>query len=78
MCADMLNAGRPAYYTVRQAAGILGVKPSTVSRAIRLGTLRAVQRHGQLVVPATALTRLLGEPTRNDPQATPDGGGESR
>jgi excisionase family DNA binding protein len=48
MCADMPNAGRPAYYTVRQAAGILGVKPSTVSRAIRLGTLRAVQRHGQL------------------------------
>ena len=78
MCTDMSNAGRPAHYTVRQAAWILGVQPSTVSRAIRLGTLRAVRRHGRLMVPATALTRLLGEPTGNDPQATRDGGGESR
>jgi excisionase family DNA binding protein len=67
----MSNAGRPAYYTVRQAAWILGVKPSTVSRAIRLGTLRAVRRNGELVVPASALARLLGEPTG-------DGGDESR
>ncbi|MBV9012611.1 MAG: helix-turn-helix domain-containing protein [Pseudonocardiales bacterium] len=78
MSADMPNAGRPAYYTVRQAARILGVQPSTVSRALRRGTLRAVRRHGQLVVSVTALTRLLGAPTGNDPQATCDGGGESR
>ncbi|MBV9160330.1 MAG: helix-turn-helix domain-containing protein [Pseudonocardiales bacterium] len=78
MCADMPNAGRPAYYTVRQAAGILGVQPSTVSRALRLGTLRAVRRRGQLVVAVTALTRLLGEPIGNDPQTTSHGGGESR
>ncbi len=84
MCTDMSNAGRPAYYTVRQAAWILGVKPSSVSRAIRLGTLRAVRRHGQLVAPADALIQLLGEPTGNDLQtgctrsATRDGGGESR
>ena len=71
MRTDMPDAGRPAYYTVRQAAWILGVTPSTVSRAIRLGTLRAVRRHGQLVVPATALIRLLTEPTS-------DGGGEYR
>jgi hypothetical protein len=31
-----------------------------VSRAIRLGKLRAVRRHGQLLVPAGALARLLG------------------
>jgi excisionase family DNA binding protein len=74
MRTDMTNAGRPAYYTVREAAWILGVQPSTVSRAIRLGTLRAVRRHGRLVVPAAALARLLS----NDPQATRDGGGESR
>jgi excisionase family DNA binding protein len=60
MRTDMSNAGRPAYYTVREAAWILGVKPSTVSRAIRLGTLRAVWRHGRLVVPARVLIRLLG------------------
>ncbi|MGQ0716907.1 MAG: helix-turn-helix domain-containing protein [Pseudonocardiales bacterium] len=80
----MPNAGRPAYYTVREAAWILGVKPSTVSRAIRLGTLRAVRRHGRLVVHATALIRLLGGATGNDPQTgdsgstTREGGGESR
>jgi excisionase family DNA binding protein len=75
---DMSHAGRPAYYTVREAAWILGVQPSTVSRAIRLGRLPAVRRHGRLVVPTSALAWLLGEPTGNDPQATRDGGGESR
>jgi excisionase family DNA binding protein len=60
MCTDISNAGRPAYYTVREAAWILGVKHSTVARAIRLGTLRAVRRHGRLVVPARVLIRLLG------------------
>ncbi|GAA0259093.1 hypothetical protein GCM10010492_70100 [Saccharothrix mutabilis subsp. mutabilis] len=49
-------------YTVRQAAWVLGVAPSTVSRAIRLGTLRTVRRGGRLVIPASALVRLLGEP----------------
>ncbi|MGH3751821.1 MAG: helix-turn-helix domain-containing protein [Pseudonocardiaceae bacterium] len=84
MRTDMSDAGRRAYYTVREAACILGVTPSMVSRAIRLGTLRAVRRHGRLVVPADALIRLLAEPTGNDPQtggtrwATGDGGGESR
>jgi excisionase family DNA binding protein len=71
MRTDMSDAGPPAYYTVREAAWILGVKPSTVSRAIRLGTLRAVRRQGRLVGPASALTGLLAEPTG-------DGGGESR
>lgn len=71
MRTDMPNAGRPAYYTVREAAWILGVTPSTVSRAIRLGTLHAARRHGRLVVPATGLIRLLGE-------STGDGCGESR
>jgi excisionase family DNA binding protein len=78
VCTDMSHAGHPAYYTVREAAWILGVQPSTVSRAIRLGTLRAVRWHGRLVVSAGALTRLLAEPTGSDPQATLDGGGESR
>ena len=66
MRTDMSGAWPPAYYTVREAAWILGVTPSTVSRAIRLGTLRAVRRHGRLVVPASALTLLLTEPTRDD------------
>lgn len=71
MRTDMSEAGRPVYYTVREAAWILGVTPSMISRAIRLGTLRAVRRHGRLVVAASALTGLLAQPTG-------DGGGESR
>ena len=54
------DAGRPAYYTIREATWILGVEPATVSRAIRVGTLRTVRRRGRLVVPAGALARLLG------------------
>ena len=71
MRTDKSNTGSPAYHTVRDAAWMLGVKPSTVSAAIRLGTLRAVRRRSRLMVPASALARLLAEPTI-------DGGQESR
>ena len=71
MCTDKSNAGSPAYYTVREAAWMLSVTPSTVSAAIRLGTLRAARRRSRLMVSASALTRLLAEPTIN-------GGEESR
>jgi excisionase family DNA binding protein len=71
MRTDKSNAGEPAYYTIREAAWILGVKPSTVSAAIRLGTLRAVRRRSRLMVPASALTRMLAQPTV-------DGGEEAR
>lgn len=60
MSAFKIDAGRPAYYSIRKAAWILGVEQSRVSRAIRLGTLRAVRRQGRLVVPAGALMRVLG------------------
>jgi hypothetical protein len=63
----MSDAGRPAYYTIREAAWILGVEPSRVSRAIRLGTLRTVRRHGRVMVPSRALARLLGEPVGGSP-----------
>ncbi|MGH3869088.1 MAG: helix-turn-helix domain-containing protein [Pseudonocardiaceae bacterium] len=63
MCTDKSHAGSPAYHTVRDAAWMLGVTPSTVSAAIRLGTLRAIRRRSRLMVPASALTRLLTEPT---------------
>lgn len=71
MRTDKSNAAESAYYTIREAAWILGVKPSTVSAAIRLGTLRAVRRRSRLMVPASALSRLLPEPTA-------DGGDETR
>ena len=71
MRTDKSNAGEPAYYTIREAAWILGVKPSTVSAAIRLGTLRAVRRRSRLMIPAYTLIRLLAQPTA-------DGGDETR
>lgn len=66
MRTSMSNAGRPAYFTVREAAWILGVEPSTVARDIRVGSLRAVRRRGRLVVPAHELARLLSEPINPD------------
>lgn len=71
MRTDKSHAAEPAYYTIREAAWILGVKPSTVCAAIRLGTLCAVRRRSRLMVPASALSRLLTQPTA-------DGGDETR
>lgn len=77
MHTDRPDAGRLAYYTVRQTAWILGVKPSAVSRAIRLGTLRAVWRHGQPLIPALALIPLLERSTGRNPQVERVAGGAS-
>lgn len=77
MHTDRPDAGRPAYYTVRQTAWILGVNPSAVSAAIRRGTLRVVWRHGQPLVPALALILLLEGSTGNNPQDERLAGGAS-
>lgn len=68
MRTDKSNAGSPAYYTVREAAWILGVKPPTVSCVIRLDTLPAVWRHGRLLISAGALVGLLAQPTGTNTQ----------
>jgi excisionase family DNA binding protein len=62
MSINLSSAGRPAFYTVREAAWILGVPTTKVSRAIRIGTLRAVLRRSRLVIPASEITRLIGRP----------------
>lgn len=59
----MPKAERSAYYSVREAAWILGIQPSKVAQAIRLGLIRTTRRRGRLVVPASALAGLLGERT---------------
>ena len=56
------NSGRTDYYTVDEAAWLLGVPRSTVSRAIRTGAIPTVRRRSRLVVPAYVLQRLLDEP----------------
>lgn len=61
MSTPMPNSGRPKYYSPAEAAWLLGVSPSTVSRAIRLGLIPAVRRRSRLVVPDYVLERLLDE-----------------
>lgn len=63
MVTSMSKAGRQAYYTVRQTAWILGIEPSRVSRAIRVGTLPVIARHGRVLVQSGTLARLLSEPS---------------
>lgn len=60
MGTSMSSAGRPAYYSIRRAAWLLSVEQCQISRAIRIGSLRAVRRRSQLVVPACEVARLLG------------------
>lgn len=60
---DEIENARPAFYTVREAARILRVAPSTLYRVIREGDFPAVQLRTRYVVPAAALERLLTEAT---------------
>lgn len=48
------------FVSIRQAAWILGVPRSVVSRAIRVGDIRAVRRPSGLAVPLSELVKLLG------------------
>jgi hypothetical protein len=73
MRTSMSRAGRPAYYTVKKAAWILGKEPSTIARAVRVGTLPSVRHQGRCVIPTSALTRLLGAPiSTRDSAARPE------
>ena len=60
MSTTLPRAGRSGFLTINEAAWILGVDSSNICRAIRAGVLPAVRRRSQLVVPASALQRLLG------------------
>ena len=66
MGTSMPSRNRQTTYTIREAAWILGVRPEVISRAVRLGTLRAERRHGQFVIPASAIRRVLAEPISDD------------
>lgn len=61
MSTPMPNSGHPKYYSVDEAAWLLGVPSSTVARAIRTGAIPAVRRRSRLVVPAYVLKRLLDD-----------------
>ncbi|WP_246109998.1 helix-turn-helix domain-containing protein [Saccharopolyspora dendranthemae] len=55
----MPKNGRRDFCSVRRAAWILNLHPSAISRAVRVGELRAEPRNGRLVIPESELTRLL-------------------
>ena len=59
------NGRTPAFYTVREAAWVLGVQPATLWRAIRIGTLPTVRRRSRQVIPAHVVARLLPPTTEN-------------
>lgn len=59
MSKQLPNADRPAFYSLADAAWILGVDTNEVHRAIRVGELRAERRRSRLVIAAAGLRRVL-------------------
>lgn len=63
MTSSIGTAGRPAFYTVAEAAEVLRVDPATIYRAIREDAFPAVRVRTRYVVPARAVERLAAEAT---------------
>jgi len=47
-------------YSIKEAAELTGLSARTITRQIQRGTLRAVRVSRRIVIPADALTKLLG------------------
>lgn len=52
-------AEAPRFYSVAQVAGMLGMSPMTVYRAIAAGEFPAVRIRGRLIVPARVLDAMV-------------------
>lgn len=50
--------GRPTFYTVAEAAGLLRVDPATIYRAIRADAFPAVRVRSRYVIPAVAVDQM--------------------
>jgi len=59
--SNRTEAGKPAFYTVREAARVLRVDPATLYRAIREDAFPAVRIRGRCIVPAAAIEQLAAE-----------------
>lgn len=57
----MTSATPPVFYTVREAAAILRVAPSTLYRSIRESAFPAVRLRTRYVVPVRAVEQLVEE-----------------
>lgn len=51
----------PAFYTVSQAARLLGTAEMTLYRAIRDGEFPAVRIRGRIIVPVAAIERMVND-----------------
>ncbi|MPY78536.1 MAG: helix-turn-helix domain-containing protein [Actinophytocola sp.] len=61
MGTSVPDAGRPAFYTVKETAEILRVDAATLYRAIREDAFPAVRLRTRYVIPAAALDALIAE-----------------
>ena len=61
MSSNRIEAGKPAFYTVREAARVLRVDPATLYRAIREDAFPAVRIRGRCIVPAAVIEQLAAE-----------------
>lgn len=59
------EASAPRFYSVAEAARILGAAPVTLYRAIRAGEFPAVRIRGRLIVPASALEAMSATTVSN-------------
>ncbi len=57
----MTTSDRPAFYTVREAAALLRVGPSTLYRSIRENSFPAVRLRTRYVVPSKVIDQLIEE-----------------
>lgn len=73
------GAEGPRFYTVAQVAGMFGMAPVTLYRAIRGGQFPAVRIRGRLIVPAKAVDAIVdaavADSTLTDLTYLPEEGG---
>jgi excisionase family DNA binding protein len=56
---DSGGARRPRFYSVAEAAAILGMSSMTLYRAIAAGEFPAVRVRGRLIIPVRAIDQLV-------------------
>lgn len=66
------SAHQPRLLSITEVAWLLGVNRSHVCRAIRVGLLPVVRRHGRVLVPAHALAHLAENGLCTEPLAQTD------
>ncbi|WP_133853415.1 DNA-binding protein [Labedaea rhizosphaerae] len=52
-------ANGPAFYTIKQAAWLLGVSVDAVARDVRVGLIPVVRRRSRSMIPAAVINRRL-------------------